>query len=239
MQNMLNQTDILILCGGLGTRLRSEIGEKQKVMAEVGAEPFLDILLESLAGQGCQRIILCTGYKAQDVQEYYKNKNFGVQLLYSREDEPLGTGGAVRNARGLIQSNPFFVLNGDSFCKVSLVDFLDFHQRKQALASIVVSRVKDINRFGSIDLDQYNRIVEFKEKKEIAASGLVNAGVYLFDQAAFDLMPTKKSFSLEHEFFPRLTERRLFGFIISQPFIDIGTPQTLKQAKDLLKEGDE
>ena len=232
--NALRDTDVLILCGGLGKRLRKEIGKSQKVMAKVHGYPFLDHVIRYLKNEGFRRIILCTGYQAKIVEKYYQVHNQGLMIEFSEEKIPLGTGGAVKNARRLIRSNPFFVLNGDSFCSVKFNSFIKFHQSKQAMAAIVISPTKERDDFGSIVLDQSSKIKAFKEKSPTATGHFVNAGIYCFTQDIFSLMPKDKNFSLEYDFFPRLVRKRLFGFKVKTRFMDIGTPQRYKEAKSIL-----
>ena len=227
--------DAVILCGGLGTRLRNSIGERQKVMAQIGKEPFLNILLRYLKEEGLRRVILCVGYQAQELEDYYKNKDFGLELLYSKETEPLGTGGAIQQAKSFIKSDVFLALNGDSYCAVSIAELLKFHQTHKALGTVVVSQVQEQGGFGQIVLDDNNRIVEFKEKEAASTTtGLVNAGVYIFDKRIFSFMPDKKKFSLEYDVFPQIIDQGLYGFSVGEEFIDIGTPERYQQAKKIL-----
>src|SRR3989338_4143642 len=136
----LNSIDVLILCGGLGTRLRSVIGESPKPMAEFDHEPFLNVLLKDLREQRFQRIILCAGYKGDVIEEYYRGHDLGLEIIVSQELSPLGTGGAIQNVRHLIQSKTFLVLNGDSFCHLDYAEFLKFHDQKKAVASMEIGR---------------------------------------------------------------------------------------------------
>ncbi len=234
----LKTIDVAILCGGLGKRLRGEIGESQKVMAKIGEKPFLDVLLKALAHQGFKRFILMTGYKAEAVEEYYRTNNFGVTIEFSRETGPLGTGGALKNAKGLIQSDPFVCLNGDSLCSLDYQEFLDFYSTKKADAALVLSKVEDNQDFGTITLDRAQRIVGFQEKlkaSSVAGQFYVNAGVYCFSKKVFDWMPAAAKFMFETDFFPRIVQKEIYGFITQKNFLDIGTPERLKKAKTTLK----
>lgn len=235
--SQLKNNDVVILCGGLGQRLRSVIGENQKVMAKVNNEPFLNVLLKDLVRQGAQKVILCTGYKSEAVEEYYRKNDFGLDIHFSREAEPLGTGGALKNARNLIKSNPFVVMNGDSFCPVDFKKLFQFFKTQQAMAAIAVYKADAHKDFGLILLDDQKAIAKFQEKGETVNSGhaYLNAGVYLCDQVAFNLMPKVKKFSLETEFFPSLVGKSFFGFEVTKPFIDIGQPERLAQAQEYLK----
>ena len=264
--NDLSKIDAAILCGGLGKRLRGEIGESQKVMAKIGRDPFLDILLQDLAQQGFKRFILMTGYKAESLEEYYRTNKFGVTIKFSREPKPLGTGGALKNARGLIRSDPFVCLNGDSLCSLDYQEFFDFYSAKKADAALVLSKVEDNQDFGTITLDRAQRIISFQEKQRpsenlsfpnalvgnpdktmtgppIRTFGgdsfdrffYVNAGVYCFSKKVFDWMPAAAKFMFETDFFPRIVQKEIYGFVTQQKFLDIGTPERFKKAQTTLR----
>ena len=228
--NKISDIDSVILCGGLGKRLRSEIGEAQKVMAQVKGVPFLDHHLASFKKQGIRRVILCTGYKADEVEDYYRQHSHDLAIEFSREDKPLGTGGAVKHARLFIESDLFLVINGDSFIEMDLSRLLNYHATKKAQATIVMAKVQDAKDFGTIVLDEQNRITQFNEKNS-ASAGYVNAGVYCFSKSVLDVMPAQENFSLEYDVFPRLAGGDIFGFPVDCSFIDIGTPQRFKKAQ--------
>ena len=231
----LKTIDVVILCGGLGKRLRPAVGESPKVMATIDAHPFLDFLLDYMDGQGFRRVILCTGYKAEMIEDYYDHRKTDLTIEYSREEEPLDTGGAIKHAQALIRSNPFVVMNGDSFCPVHFDKLLNFHRTKKACASIVVAKADDKGDFGSIALDDSGKIAGFKEKIKGDGPAYVNAGVYCFANDIFERMPRKSKFSLEHDFFPSLVANEFYGFTVEEKFMDIGTPQRLAKAKRFFK----
>ena len=220
--------DVVILCGGLGTRLRSSIGESQKVMADVNGKPFLDFHVEHLKKQGVERIILCTGYKREEVENYYRANETEIAIDFAREFEPLGTGGAIKNAEPLIESDPFVVLNGDSFCPFDLNELLDQYFKQDKLAAIAVAEKKDASDYGTIALDDSNGITAFKEKQS-DVSGFVNAGIYCFSGEIFLSFPHEDKFSLEHDVFPKLAEdSQMVGVKVKDEFYDIGTPEKYK-----------
>ncbi|HPB67948.1 MAG TPA: sugar phosphate nucleotidyltransferase, partial [Candidatus Omnitrophota bacterium] len=167
--------DAVVLAGGLGTRLRSEIGLTQKTMAAIGDRPFLFLILALLRRQGFRRIILCTGYQAQAVEEYFSRESLGVDIVFSREETPLGTGGAFKKAAGLIQSDPFLLLNGDSLCDMDFGALLDFHVRKEALATLTLSAVPPREDAGSVVVNPLGIIMDFRRQTPHPHA---NAGVY-------------------------------------------------------------
>ena len=230
-KNKLSNVDVLILCGGLGSRLASVLGDCPKPMAEMNHRPFLDILIDYFVEFGFRRFVLCTGHKSQVIQDYYSRKNSGLQLVISNEQIPLGTAGAVKNAQRFINSDPFVVANGDSFCSTDLAEFYDFHLSKQPLMSMVVTESEDAADCGRVVLDDSQQIVSFQEKKQENRKGYVNAGIYLFQRQMLSFIPEGSNFSLEYDLFPMLADEGCYAFISRDKLIDIGTPQRYERAK--------
>ncbi|MBF0522066.1 MAG: nucleotidyltransferase family protein [Candidatus Omnitrophica bacterium] len=234
MEKNLSKISALILCGGLGQRLQAVTQGAPKVLAKVNDKPFLDILIGYLKNQGIRNIVLCTGYKADILENHYAGHFPGVDIVFSREETPLGTGGAIKNAQPLVKGNPFFVFNGDSFCALDLEEFLDYFLKKNAQACLAVSKTDDSRDFGGITLNDHQEIVSFKEK-QVGGPSYVNAGIYCLSSEVFKLMPQEDRFSLETNFFPTLLGKQFFGFITDKPFYDIGTPERYQKAQSVLK----
>lgn len=237
MSELIKNTDVYILSGGLGKRLKTVTRNKPKPMIKVGGRPFLDIIIDYMMSFGFRRFILGIGYKAEIFKEYYKNfKSQNLSIKFSEEKIPLGTGGAVKKAKNLIKSSPFLILNGDSFCEFDPLDFIKFHKRQKASVSILLKKISSGVDYGRVKLDKSGRIVGFNEKDSQAKNCLINAGIYAFDKNVFDLFPQDKAFSLERDFFPKLKRKNCFGYTKSGFFIDIGTPERyLKADKYFLK----
>jgi NDP-sugar pyrophosphorylase family protein len=227
------EIDVLILCGGLGKRLRSVINDRPKPMAEIAHRPFLDILIAYTSHYGFRRFILCLGYMKEVIKEYYQGKK---GIIFSEERELLGTGGALKNAESLIRSDPFLVMNGDSFSPVGLDKFIDFHINKQALISIALDRAKKTTDYGVITLGGSQRIVSFNEKARVKKNSFVNAGIYLLKKSILPLIPPSTNYSLEYDLFPRMVGKGLYGYRTNKTLIDIGTPGGYKRAKEMLKD---
>jgi len=158
-----------------------------------------------------------------------------VEVIVSREDKPLGTGGALWNARGLLGSGTCVVLNGDSFCAVDFNGFLARHRSRGAAASVVVTELEDAGAYGTVILDGSGRITGFIEKTGARQRGLVNAGVYAFDTSLLRGSRRQDRFSLERDVFPGLAaEGRLFGWETPGPLLDIGTPERYSEAQSRL-----
>lgn len=239
----LEDIDVVILCGGLGTRLRPIIGNTHKVLAKIRCKAFIDILIEHITRQGFRNIILCVGYSKDQIKNHFDfSKDYNI--IFSEEESPLGTGGALKNAISLIGSSSFITMNGDSICNVDIREFLKFHIDKNAILSMVLttSRPKDIQNFGNVTLDDSQRIINYQEKvtyRDINFTKykcLTNAGIYLMQKDIFFHMPKQKVFSLEYDLFPIMIRKQsemsngCYGFIVEKDIIDIGTPERYKRA---------
>lgn len=248
----------LVLCGGLGTRLREAVPDRPKAMAPIRGKPFLEILLRSLERRGVRDIVLATGHLGGQIEDYFGDGGcWDLAIRYSREREPLGTGGAVKLAEPLLRDR-FLILNGDTF-----VDFdpAALEARMDAAgASLVLAlrRVDDASRYGAVDVDADGRVRAFVEKG--ARGGpFINAGVYLAAKEALGLLDAGRAVSLEREWMPRLLERSrpeaagrsrpgaaspgktgagaggVYGVESGGIFIDIGIPEDFARAQDLLR----
>lgn len=224
----MNATDAVILCGGLGSRLRPISGDLPKVLMPFAGRPFIDILIESLLPFGFKRFILCVGHLREKVRAHFRTRDY--EVVFSEEAEPLGTGGALKNARPHIATSPFLMLNGDSLCPTDLHLFYDFHMEKGGILSIVLTRPLSENSYGVVEVDQENRILAFREKAEAQRGSFINAGIYLAEHGIFDLMPESTRFSLETDFIPALLSHGCYGFATDAEVIDIGTPERYVQA---------
>jgi len=220
-----------ILSGGLGTRLRSVVNDRPKVMAPVAGRPFLTYLLDQLADAGIERVVLCTGYLAANVLDELGSGYRGMRLVHSVEETPLGTGGALGKAAPLFSGETLLVLNGDSYCQCDLADFARGFAASGACAGMVLNRVPDVARFGAVVTDGASRVVEFVEKGDRQGPGWINAGIYLLPTALLEEIGGERTVSLEREIFPTLLERGLHGHRCHGAFIDIGVPEEYRRAQ--------
>jgi NDP-sugar pyrophosphorylase family protein len=210
------------------------IRDRPKPMAEINGRPFLDFLIAYASGYGLTRFILSTGYRSEVIETYYNRYSGPQKIFISREDIPLGTGGGLKLAGSKVVSDPFFVLNGDSYCSADLEAFTAYHQSKQALLTLVVSENKSTSDFGSIIMDTTGRIVSFQEKST-SGQGLINAGIYLMSRSLLSRIPDQMNYSLEKNLFPGLAGEDIYGYFSSAPVWDIGTPERYDLAKKILK----
>ena len=223
----------VVLCGGLGTRLQEVLPNKPKVLAEINGVPFIYYLLGKIEKTGCRNVILCTGHLAEQVESLLGNKYRELTIVYSKESNPMGTGGALLNAEQYIATNYALVMNGDSYVECDFRDYYYWHIKVGANISMIVKETSDTSRYGSLSLGEKDRITQFQEKvcNYERAGKFINAGVYLMDHQIFQKIPKTFPVSLEKEVFPNLLSDGLFGYRIDGHFIDIGTPQSLVEAR--------
>ena len=222
--------DAAVLAGGLGTRLRSVVADRPKVLADVAGRPFLAHILDKLADEGIRRVVLCTGYLGEQVEAAFGSPYRGMTIVHSREPEPLGTGGALRHALPQLVGDDVLVLNGDSLCDAPLTPMLAAHRLGGAAATLLLSRVDDAERYGTVALDGERRVVRFAEKGA-AGPGLVSAGVYLLRRDLLTAIPPDRPTSIERDLFPSWIGPNMHGYPCEQSFVDIGLPSSLARAR--------
>lgn len=215
--------EAIVLCGGLGTRLRSVISDVPKPMAPIKNKPFLAFVLEYLKKQNISRVVLAVSYKYEIIQEYFGNSYLGMQILYSIEKEPLGTGGAILEALNLINSDSCYVLNGDTFFDVNL----DRLKLDNSDICVALKPMKNFDRYGSVDIDNNSYISAFNEKR-FTSNGLINGGVYLIKKNIFNSFNLPNKFSFEEFFQENFLIFNAKATIFDDYFIDIGIPQDYK-----------
>lgn len=242
LADALAELDVVVLAGGLGTRLRPAVADRPKALAPVGVGglPFLDLLLAWLHGQGARRVVLALGHMADQVEarlDGLRGRFPGLDLRASVEPGPLGTGGALRHCLPLLRSDPVLVANGDSLAEVDLPAFLAAFRASGAPAGLVAVGVPDAGRYGRLELSDRGRVLRFAEKDPaFAGPAPVNGGVYLFrrDLLSERLPPAGAAGSLERDLLQRLPPGAALAFPGSGRFVDIGTPESLAAAADVL-----
>lgn len=236
-RNICNDMPVVILAGGLGSRLKEILPNTQKVVAEVAGRPFLDILLDELASNGFQKVILAVGHRSDQVRSLIRSRpKDHLDISFSHEKQKLGTGGAVKFASRMLKDQDMMVVNGDTYFLCDYAELIKFHKYKNSRLTILLREVRDSSRYGSVVVDSMGRIVKFAEKSK-SEKGIVNAGAYIFDKSIIDMMPSRDSFSLELDFIPELIIKNVNvnGMNQSGLFFDIGTPETLENADKILK----
>lgn len=216
----------VVLAGGLGTRLRSVVGDRPKALAPVGDEPFLGLLLDQLAAAGCRRVVLCTGHLGDQIEREFGREHGGVPLVYSRESTPLGTGGALRLCLPLLEDDAVLVTNGDSYVDADLRGFVA-RARGRAGASLLAVEVADTARYGRLDLRRANdgslQVVACREKG-VVGRGPIHAGLVWLPVRHLAALPSDRPVSFETEVLPALLAEGLTAELVDAPFLDIGVP---------------
>ena len=232
---MAKITEAIFLAGGLGTRLRPVVTDVPKPMADINGKPFLHYLIRLYAGQGVTHIVLSVGHLYQSIKNYFGSSYEGVRISYSIEDHPLGTGGAIVKAMSNTETDDVFVVNADTLFDVNLNEISDFHRDKKSIMTLVVREVDNINRYGSVMLDDNSKITGFTEKGQGSGNGFINGGVYIFNKSFFSGFKFPENFSIEKDFFEKYYRYyTFFAKVCHDYFIDIGIPEDYSRARKQL-----
>ena len=230
--------DVIILAGGFGTRLINEINGLPKCLAPINDKPFLFYLLEYLKKFKFDQYIFALGFRSELVIDYL-NENFSdLDLIYSVEANPLGTGGAIKSALNFANTSQVIALNGDSFFNIDYNQFFEFHKSKESKFSIALAEIKDNDRYGAVELSD-DVITSFKEKQtgsDYVKKTVINSGIYLIDSSYFSELSMPVSFSIEKDFFENNSKSiRIYGKVFQNKFIDIGIPNDYYAFPEFIK----
>lgn len=236
--NEINEA--IILCGGKGTRLKEVVNDVPKPLAPIDGIPFLSILMKYLKAQGIRRVILATGYMHEKIENLYGNCYEGMEIVYSVELNPLGTGGAIAKALRKIKSENVLVLNGDSVIKFQLNEIKkQFSEIKKQFSEIkfhsllILKPMERVERYGAVKTFE-NRVTAFEEKS-FKEQCLINTGVYILNKEIFSDKAENEVFSFEKDFLEKEVEKgSLFGMECKGFFIDIGVPEDYAAAQNNL-----
>lgn len=222
--------ECIILAGGFGTRLQSVVKDVPKCMAEVAGKPFLKYILDYIQIQGFRHVILSLGYKAEIVLDWIGLQDYNFRISHTIEDSPLGTGGAIKFAFEKVMDDKAAVLNGDTYFDVDCDDLYSFHETHDADLSLALKPMKDFDRYGSVELNENNRIIRFNEKQG-CKEGLINGGVYIINRRLFSQLNLPERFSFEKNVMEdRINDLNIYGCIQDRYFIDIGIPEDFEKA---------
>ena len=226
--------EAIILAGGLGTRLRSVVSDLPKCMAPVAGKPFLHFVIEHLLRQGVDKFIFSVGYKSEMIIDYVNHQYPELHKQFLIEEEPLGTGGAIKLACRLATEKNVLILNGDTLFKIDAEQLSAFHNSFGADCTLSLKPMHDFNRYGVVELKNDNSISSFKEKQQYQA-GLINGGVYALNVAGFLQEALPQKFSFENNYLEvYFDKRKMYGVIQDEYFIDIGIPEDYERAQNEL-----
>ena len=225
--------DAILLAGGLGTRLHKVTGDcYPKSLAEVDGRPFIHYVVKYLASMGINRFIFAVSHHAQMIVESIEKEFPNVDVHFSIEEQPLGTGGAIKQALELAESEQVLVVNSDSFMEFSLAEFIDFSEKNQASLSIVCTQVDDVSRFGAADIADSGKLIKFFEKGR-QGPGYINSGIYLINNEHPKLALLTGKFSFENELLSN-DDMAVYAMKNKGLFFDIGTPDDFEGAQKLV-----
>ena len=225
--------EAVILAGGFGTRLMSIVSEVPKPMALIKDLPFLSYLLDQLYKYEFEKVILAVGYKYEVIESYFGTSYKNIELVYSVEKEPLGTGGAIFNTVRLIGSDYFFVLNGDTFFEVDFTRMEEKFLQSNSGLMVALKPMVNFDRYGTVTTDG-ERITSFNEKR-FCEKGLINGGIYMIMKDWLNERVIDKVFSFEKDILEKLAGKENITYYISDGyFIDIGVPEDYERAVEEL-----
>lgn len=231
---------VVILCGGRGSRLQPVTEECPKPLVPVGDRPFLSYVLERLEREDVTEVVLSTGYLAEQVDAFVERSDWNFSLRCIEEEEPLGTGGALRFVAEEAGLDAFIAINGDTLFEGSIHELLQFHEtRPDAAASIALVQTDDPERYGRVRVDEATGRIRGFDEKQAGVEGTVwiNAGVYVLEPVLWRSIEGGTMVSLEREAFPEWVDRGLYGCRFPDAnFLDIGTPEDYRKAEEWLNQ---
>ena len=226
--------EAIVLAGGFGTRLQTVVKEVPKPMAPVAGKPFLQYILDYLIAHKVTHVVLAVGYLRETIIDYFGDNYLSLSITYAVEENPLRTGGGILNACKQIKGDNVFVINGDTFFDVDLVELSAFHETNNALLTVALKNMKKFDRYGTVETDNDGRIVGFLEKKYLD-EGLINGGIYCLNKHIFH-PELPAAFSFEKEILEKeIVNRKIYGLRSEGYFIDIGIPEDYARAQDDFK----
>ena len=236
--------EAILLCGGLGTRLRSVVSDRPKPMADIAGKPFLHYLVKMLSKSGVKHLIFALGYMGEQIEAYFKSgEDYGLSISYSYEDSPLGTGGAIRNALSRVSEENVLVLNADTYFHTDYENLFMQQLKNNAAMTIAGRKIEDISRYGAILKDETGRILRWNEKMssdqvEAPRPGEINGGIYVMQKSLIEKIPEGKQ-SLENDCIPAWLKDGVYLQAISSDgyFMDIGIPEDYAQFRKDIESG--
>jgi D-glycero-alpha-D-manno-heptose 1-phosphate guanylyltransferase len=230
-------TTAVVLAGGLGTRLRTVVSDRPKSMALIAGRPFLEWQLEVLKDKGVDECVFAVGYLAEHIQSHFGRRFNGLDLRYSIETSPLGTGGALRQALQQSDREEVFVLNGDTLIDYPLDQLLQAVRVEFTEAAVAVVKANVANRYGTVIVDDSLQIRGFEEKSPVPSSPWINSGTYCLRKSRFLEHKFPEVFSIEKAYFEQMCNHLgIRAVTTDSKFIDIGIPDDFATAQSFIPE---
>lgn len=222
--------EAIVLAGGFGTRLQKVVSEVPKPMAPVAGKPFLQYILDYLIAHKVTHAVLAVGYLRETIIDFFGDQYQSLKITYSIEDNPLGTGGGILQACNYLNGDNAFVINGDTFFDVDLIELSAYHQTNNALLTVALKKMEKFDRYGTVELGSDGKITGFLEKKYLD-EGLINGGIYCLNKQVFH-PELPQVFSFEKEILEKeIVNRKIYGLRSEGYFIDIGIPEDYARAQ--------
>lgn len=218
---------VVILAGGLGTRLRPVVNDRPKPMAEINGRPFLEYVIKNFTESGFTRFLILVGYKGDQITSYFGDGSaMGATITYSIESGPLGTGGALKNAWQKLDDR-FMFANGDTMFAINYEKFLASHLERRSDLTIACRWISNNTRYGNIVTNTDGKILSFANTQN-PENTLINGGCYAIEKSCLNFSAIPQAFSFEKDYLPPLVKRRnCHAFVDSGYFMDIGIPEDL------------
>lgn len=223
----------IISCGGFGTRLQSVVKDLPKPLALINNRHFIFYILDQLERAKITKAVLTTHHLFYKFPEIVGHQYKNIEIKYCHETWPLGTGGSINQAMELLDDETFIAMNGDDWLDIDFNKFIKFYQNNNYLGIIATKFMDDASRYGTVNLEG-TRIINFEEKKP-NSSGQISTGIYILNKKLFHYGPIRMSFSIERDCFPVWTRHGLGAYTTKAKFIDIGTPESYKEAQTYIK----
>lgn len=225
---------VVVMAGGLGSRLGDLTRDKPKPMLPVGGKPVLQRIVETFKEKGFSKFTFCVNYKATIIKDYFQNgDSFEVDINYTEEEDRMGTAGALTLVEKNTLDEPFFVINGDVLTKIDYVDFLDNFSRSGALASMVVKQYEEYIPYACVKFDERTEEMEALVEKP-RFEHYINAGIYILSPECLDYIPSNQFYDMP-TLFDHLLElkKKVKVYRINNQWIDIGYPKDYTEANSL------
>jgi D-glycero-alpha-D-manno-heptose 1-phosphate guanylyltransferase len=225
--------EAIILAGGFGERLQSKVKNIPKPMAPINNRPFLDYLLDYLVKNKIKKVIFSVYYKYELIRDHYNNNYKKIKISYSIDSEPLGTGGAIKCALNLANDENIFVINGDTFFDVNLLNLYNKHINNNNDITFSVKPMNNFDRYGIVETNKNGQVISFKEKK-YRHYGQIDGGVYLVNKSIINSFGNRVKFSFNDFIMKNINNLKIGSILCDKVFIDIGTPEDYLKAHRLL-----
>ncbi len=232
----MNTKEAIVLAGGLGTRLQAMLPDIAKCMAPVNGKPFLTYVLDYLIIQDISKVILSVGFRKEHIINCFGDKYSSLSIDYTIENEPLGTGGAIKLAMNQVNGRNAFVINGDTYFVPDLKQMQETHEKCSADITIAVKQISETGRYGTVIIDKNGAITDFREKDPNIGFGLINGGIYLINNKVLDNF-TEDKFSLENDVFKKSCKSlKMQAFQTDSFFLDMGIPDDYAKAQNMIND---